>query len=198
LHPLGSSLDFVSDDAAILLVQSPNDHFSQQLKAKYIVDALIIPAPLAPAYGFITLASGSNAALDQLAPLLDHLAPLQNGWLHIGELGDSGFIHQLWQSLLTPQGTPPFMSWHTSPIPTGNPNHPLLLNQPELIAQLASLLAQQQLQTQTLASICRRYLAEHPARAFTAHHPQTSDFFAALNDQTLSPTRQLATLLAQY
>ncbi|QLI83086.1 hypothetical protein HZU75_17030 [Chitinibacter fontanus] len=81
--------------------------------------------------------------------------------------------------------------------------HPFQLNQSDLLAQLASLIAQQQLQTQTLASLSRRYLAESASQEFfIAHHPQTSNFFATPTHSAIntndSPARQIAQLLAIY
>ncbi|WP_348944712.1 hypothetical protein ABHF33_15055 [Chitinibacter sp. FCG-7] len=201
LHPLSSQLQGIASGAQVLLVQAPDDQYVHRLQASHpnLLDLLLVPSPIAPSHGFITLASGNNAQLTEAASLIDHLAPIHNGWLHIGPLGSCGYINQLWHTLLTPQGAPPFLDWRL--LSEANTQAKALdhtLTQADLIAQLASLMAQQQLQIQTMASISRRFLADYPDEAFIPHHPQTSNFFGAFSASNQAPAEQLARLLAQY
>ncbi|QLG87515.1 hypothetical protein HQ393_04195 [Chitinibacter bivalviorum] len=199
IHPLESQTDTPSPGSNLLLIQAPNAAYACELKQRShnLVDAFIIPAPLAPYYGFITLVSGDIASLNLHAPILNSLSPISNGWLHCGNIGAASFMHQLWQALLTPQGTNVFLAWDgVAPTSTGNTN--FTLTQPDILDQLAKFLAQQQLQTQTLASLARRYLLEHPPSQFIAHHPQTTQLFPFLPQNEASPVHQLASLLAQY
>ncbi|WP_410498283.1 hypothetical protein [Chitinibacter sp. S2-10] len=204
LHPISSKLDQLQQDTSILFIQSNHAEQAKELKQYYphVSDAFLMPSPLAPMYGFMLCASGSTDDLATVHSLLDQLAPIRDGWLHLGGLGACGFLHQLWQAIVTPQGCSPFMGGGT--IANWQNIHPstqiqnLLLNHPELLTQLSSFLAQQQLQTQTLASLARRYLTENPPQAFTPYHRQDLQLFGQLNQSNLSPIHQLAQLLAQY
>ncbi|WP_157669599.1 hypothetical protein [Chitinibacter sp. GC72] len=201
LHPLSSQLQGIASDAQVLIVQAPDEQYVHRLQASYpdLLDLLLVPSPIAPSHGFITLASGSNAQLARASSLIDHLAPIHNGWLHIGPLGSCGYINQLWHALLTPRGTPPFLDWTLqSGVNTQSKALDHTRIQADLIAQLASLMAQQQLQIQTMASISRRFLADYPEEAFIPHHPQTSNLFGVFAASNQAPAEQLARLLAQY
>lgn len=206
LHPFSQFQGKFDPSDLVIAIQLQN--MAQVLdlhqSAPQLVDAILWPSPFAPTHGFVTLASGSQQHLNFASDMLDALSPGHNAWLHAGNLGACGFLYQLWLALISPQGTPPFFNWQIDTQCTSSDNiHPLQLNQSDLLAQLASLIAQQQLQTQTLASLSRRYLAESSTQsAFTAHHPQASNLFASITPACVntidSPARQIAQLFAIY
>ncbi|WP_373975574.1 hypothetical protein NT239_02170 [Chitinibacter sp. SCUT-21] len=201
LHPLKAQLPPIKPDDLILLIQSPLAEQLAQLQQQspYVIDLTLIPSPLAPSHGFITLASGSKDSLTVACELINCLAPIENGWLHIGDLGACCFLQQLWHALITPQGTPPFLNWATT---TEQLNTAQAIKPSDLIAQLATFMAQQQLQTQALASLARHYLATHPEKMqFMPHHPQSSALFNLIPSEQSSndaPIVQLAKLLAKF
>jgi hypothetical protein len=204
IHTSNTEPVTTTSDDCVIAVQAQAEQTVLNLGKQHnqLIDILINPSPLAPLHGFIVLASGATPSLQIGSPILNALSPMDNGWLHIGQLGACGFVHELWSSLINPHSSHSALDWlklTTEPTRhTTYPPHPASI---DLIAHLTTLMAQQQLQAQTLASLARRYLSDHSRdNAFDAHHAQ-SQLFSGLVTRELhaaAPVTQLAHLLANH
>ena len=176
-----------SANSAAQIVFQPSffDHTPPQ------VEVFLLPSPLAATHGFMLGAAGSLSDLAANAAVLDALAPIPRGWLHLGEVGSASFIHQLWL-ILTAGNDELLPFWHNVKIP----EHGFQLDQPQLVSELASFLAQQQLQIQSMSALAKTFLSQHPAQAFTPFHRQQSHLFGLFDSS--SPAQQIAQLLMSF
>lgn len=158
------------------------------------VDVFVMPSPLASVQGFMLAAGGEHENLAKVAPILDTLAPIPSGWLHAGEYGSAGFFHQLWCILIGTHANGPLPLWENMRIPSGA----FQINHPDLVNQLSSLMAQQQLITQSLASCSQRFLTEHPALEFSPYHPQQKQLLGSEALNRTSPAHEIAILLSSF
>lgn len=204
IHTTDAAPFSTTADDCVIVVQAQTEQTVLHLGKQHtqLIDILLNPSPLAPMHGFIMLASGTSHLLQIASPFLNALSPMDNGWLHIGQLGACGFVHELWSALLNPHSNNSALDWlkFTAEPNFHTPNRASTANG-DLIAHLTTLMAQQQLQAQTLASLARRYLSDHAKDTpFVAHHPQSNLFASLLNREfeTAAPITQLAHLLAKH
>ncbi|WP_273428813.1 hypothetical protein [Chitinibacter tainanensis] len=195
LHPLSQQLPSIATDEAILLFHPGSPYLQQHYPEHPLCEVIIVPSPLAGLHGFMLAASGEHAALEQSAEILDLLAPVANGWLHLGPRGCGGFIQQIWQTLLPPSQSAEQQDWQAILSTLQQPNP--FQQQGPLLTALSHQLLQQQLQLSTLRGLAHRFLQDFPPAAFHAHHPQLEQAFAPLISNEYSPTHQLAQLLSQ-
>ncbi|WP_297573917.1 hypothetical protein [uncultured Deefgea sp.] len=157
------------------------------------IEFLALPTPQAPEHGFILAAAGSISALQRSTPLLDTLAPIAQGWLHIGDIGAAHFAAQIWQILLGSNTNPadflPFWQNTQRHFTQQTPN------QAELIASLAQQTQAQAQQCQDMQHLATAFLLRHPEHAFTPYHPQQRSFFGPYSETHISPAHQLAKLI---
>lgn len=179
-------------DVPQLIFQTDLFHPSNSPTA--IVDVFVIPSPLAALQGFMLSAGGAHDDLTIVEPILDALSPIPSGWLHAGEYGSAGFFHQLWQTLVGAQAHGLLPLWENMQAP----NAGYQINHPDLVNQLSSFMAQQQLLTQSLASSAQRFLAEHPPQEFKPYHAQQTQLLQLESLNNPSPAHEIATLLCSF
>ncbi|QZA78815.1 hypothetical protein K4H28_05245 [Deefgea tanakiae] len=170
------------------------DFFHNPIKNSASIDVFVLPSPLSSMHGFMLAAGGNHAALAEAAPILDALSPIASGWLHAGDYGSASFFHQLWQILIGAHADSLLPIWENMRAP----NSGFQINHPDLVNQLSSLMAQQQLLTQSLASCSQLFLAEHPPQIFTAYHPLQKQLLSQDDTQKPSPAHEIATLLSSF
>jgi hypothetical protein len=158
------------------------------------VEVFLIPSPLAALQGYMLAAAGNHTDLAQAAPILDALAPMPTGWLHVGDFGAAGFLHQLWIILTGNHADGPLPFWQNMRPPQDG----FRLNHPDLIAQLSSLMAQQQLLIQSLSGVAHTFLAQYPCSEFSPYNPQQAQLLNQENMDKLSPAHQIAQLLSSF
>ncbi|MBM5570416.1 MULTISPECIES: hypothetical protein [Deefgea] len=181
-----------SPDLPQLIFQA--DFFHPVRTANTIVDVFVIPSSLATLQGFMLSAGGTQEHLAAVSPILDALAPIPSGWLHAGEYGSAGFLHQIWNTLVGSHSQAWLPLWEN----LQSPNPSFQINHPDLVNQLSSFMAQQQLLTQSLASSAQRFLAEYPEHAFTPYHPQQPSLLSRQAPSKQSPAHEIATLLCSF
>lgn len=182
----------IDPNVAQLIFQA--DFFHPTHSPTAIVDVFLIPSPLATLQGFMLAAGGAHEQLSQVAPILDALAPIPSGWLHAGDYGAAGFFNQIWNTLVGGHSQGLLPLWEN----LQSPNAGLQINHPNLVNQLSSFMAQQQLLTQSLASSAQRFLAEQPPTAFTPYHPQQAQLLGHDARHTASPAQEIAALLCSF
>lgn len=170
------------------------DFFHPSIENTTSIDVFVIPSPLSTLQGFMLAAGGSHAALAKAEPILDALSPIAKGWLHAGEYGSASFFHQLWQILIGTHSDSLLPIWENMRAP----NSGTQINHPDLVNQLSSLMAQQQLLTQSLASCAQRFLAEHPPQVFNPYHPKQNQLLGQGETTKPSPAHEIATLLSSF
>ena len=171
------------------------DFFHPPSTASSGIEVFLIPSPLAPIQGYIVAAAGDQPNLAQCAPILDALAPMPAGWLHVGDIGAASFLHQLWLVVTNSQQDGPLPFWQNmrqSDIGFG-------LDQPDLITQLSSLMAQQQLITHSLMAVAQDFLSRYPiTQPFSPYNPQQAKFLTQDKQDQSSPAHQIANLLCSF
>lgn len=183
-------IDNPDPEAIQLIFQSD---FFHPKKTTATVDVFVLPSPLAGLHGFMLMAGGSQQSLDLAAPILDALAPITGGWLHAGDVGSAGFFHQLWNILVGNQVQGLIPLWENMK----SPNLAFPINHPDLVNQLSSFLAQQQLLTQSLVSCAERYLSEYSNHPFTPYHVHQGPLLGQ-NEIKQSPAHEIAKLLQSF
>ncbi|QZA79947.1 hypothetical protein [Deefgea piscis] len=157
------------------------------------IELLALPALQAPEYGFIFAAAGSLTALQSTAPLLDALAPIANGWLHIGDFGAASFAHRAWQTITESASKESSAFWQKIPnLPT-----PIPLNQAEFITELAKQMGEQQQQSIVLQQLASEFLSQQPAHDFQPYSPLQRQYFGPWSQTNTSPAQQLANFILQ-
>ncbi|QKJ67812.1 hypothetical protein HQN60_14380 [Deefgea piscis] len=183
--------DKTNAQSAMMFVQANPHAASNTFHAD--IELLALPALQAADHGFIFAAAGSITALQSAAPLLDALAPIANGWLHIGDFGAASFAHRAWQIMTgnPSQENPAF--WQNIPsLPTPNP-----LNQAQFIAELAQQMGKQQQQCIALQQLANEFLSQQPAHDFQPYSPLQRQFFGPWSQTNTSPAQQLASFILQ-
>lgn len=183
-----------SKNAVQLILQPDFFHATPSHTQQACIEVFLIPSPLAAIQGYMLAAAGSHADLALAAPILDALAPIPTGWLHVGDFGAAGFLHQLWTILIGNQVDGPLPFWQNMRPPQDG----FRLNHPDLIAQLSSLMAQQQLLIQSLSGVAHTFLAQYPSTAFSPYNPQQAKLLNQENMDKLSPAHQIAQLLNSF
>lgn len=183
-----------SANAVQLILQPDFFHTAPVKTQQACIEVFVIPSPLAPMQGYMIAAAGSHADLAMAAPILDALAPIPTGWLHVGDFGAAGFLHQLWTILTGNQTDSPLPFWQNM----RSPQEGFRLNHPDLIAQLSSLMAQQQLLIQSLSSVAHTFLVQYPCTEFSPYNPQQAKLLNQENMDKLSPAHQIAQLLSSF
>ncbi len=147
------------------------------------IDLALIGEPQCAAQlGWMMAASGTQAALEAGAPIIDALAPAgRNSWLHAGGDGAASFLALLQHIMMQPL----IESWKII-FPNGKPS-------PK--ADLSKLAELQAAQWQAIAPLCQAYLALANERNYRAFHHQLALFDLADNQE---PAEALAQLLMQF
>jgi hypothetical protein len=185
-------IELIDGDVPNLVFQA--DFFHRPIENTASIDVFVLPSPLSTLHGFMLAAGGSHAALSEAAPILDALSPIAAGWLHAGEYGSASFFHQLWQILTGTHAGSLLPIWENMRAPSSG----LQINHPDLVNQLSSLMAQQQLLTQSLASCAQLFLAEHPPQIFTPYHPQQNQLLSQDDINKSSRAHEIAALLSSF
>lgn len=157
----------------LLLIASPSASAAQQLAQQahqlqlHFVEISTFDSPWAVPYGFLLQVAGLAIDLKAASPILDTLAPLPNGWWHVGHAGAAAFLGQLQQySLLNPLG-------QESRLPA-----------PELKV------------SEQLHQNCLAYLESSHDEVFVSCHPDRHQALCASLDAQQSPARQMAQLIS--
>jgi hypothetical protein len=157
-------------------------HWAKAQGWQHIDLALIGEPQCAAQLGWMVAASGTQAALEAGAPLVDALAPAgRNSWLHAGGDGAASFLALLQHIMMQPL----IESWKII-FPNGKPSPKADLSQ---LAQL------QTAQWQAVAPLCQAYLTLTHNRSYQAFHHQLALFDLAENQE---PAAVLAQLLMQF
>lgn len=143
------------------------------------IDLALIGEPqCATQLGWMMAASGTQAALEAGAPLIDALAPAgRNSWLHAGGSGAASFLALLQHIMMQPL----IESWKII-FPNGKPS-------PK--ADLHKLAELQAAQWQAIAPLCQQYLSLAAEGSYQAFHTPPPHF-------NLPKSKEPATALAQW